>query len=187
MDTKTRLRKLLYEGKHGHKNEYGCVMVYLKIDKKDWDAILNEIDDKDLYNPAEDPTFGKEHDPHVTILFGLHGTIKDSEIEPELKNITPPKMSFDGISEFSNEKFEVIKFDVKSDDLNSLNKQFKEFPVTETYPNYHPHCTIAYLKPKMAEKYKEKLQKFKDLKFTAENIVYSKVDGTKKSYDFKGQ
>ena len=35
MEIKKLLRKALLEGKHkNHKNEYGCVMVYLDIDKK---------------------------------------------------------------------------------------------------------------------------------------------------------
>jgi 2'-5' RNA ligase len=187
MDTKTRLRKaLLTEGKHGHKNDYGCVMVFLKIDKKDWDGILDQIDEEDLYQPEDDPSYGKEDKPHVTILYGLHDTIEDSEIEPDLKDIKEPSIKIKGISEFSNPKFDVLKFDVDSEDLHKLNKRFNEYPTTQTYPDYHPHMTIAYLKPKMAEKYKKKFKDIKDLKFEADHIVYSKVDGTNKTYDFKG-
>ncbi len=184
MDTKTRLRRYLLEGKHSHKNDYGCVMVFLKVDQKEWDNLLNQIEEEDLYQPKDDPSYGKETNPHVTILYGLHGTIKDSEIESDLKDIKEPSIKMKGISEFSNDKFDVLKFDVDSKDLNKLNKRFNEYPNTQTYPDYHPHCTIAYLKPKTAEKYKKKLKDVK-INFECENIVYSKVDGTEKTYDFK--
>lgn len=69
--------------------------------------------------------------------------------------------------------------------MHKLNKNFREFPHTNTYPDYHPHCTIAYLKPKMADKYIKKLNDSIEMEMTPNNIVYSKVDGSKKTYNFK--
>lgn len=186
MDIKKLLRKALLEGKHkNHKKEYGCVMVYLDVNKKDWNSILDLIDDEDLYEPEDDPTYGKENKPHVTILFGLHSDVPDSDIEKEISKIKTPKIEFEGISAFKNELFEVLKFDVKSDDLHKHNKRFREYPHTNNFKNYHPHCTIAYLKPNMSEKYIKKLNEIKDINMKSSHIVYSKVDGTKKTYNFK--
>jgi len=188
MDIKQTLRKALLEGKHKkttHKNEYGCLMVNLEIDQKDWDKLSSIIKDEDLYQPEDDPTYGRETEPHVTVLFGLHGDIPDADIEKQIAKMKKPELSFKGISAFKNELFEVLKFDVESEDMHKLNKEFRKFPHTTSYPNYHPHCTIAYVKPNMADKYIKKLNELKDIKSTVSDIVYSKVDGTKKTYDFQ--
>jgi 2'-5' RNA ligase len=182
MDIRKKLRELLTEGKHKktHKNEYGCVMVNLDINK--WDDLLNLIDNEDLYNPKDDPSYGKEKNPHVTILYGLHEDIPLEEIEEELSNISTPSLKFSDVSSFKNPQFDVLKFDVDSKDLNKLNKKFKEFPYTTDFPKYHPHCTIAYLKPKMADKYIKKIEEFLEIKMTPSHIVYSMVNGNKKKY-----
>ena len=185
MDIKQRLRTLLNEGKHkntDHKNEFGCVMIFLDADKKAWEAMEDLIDDEDLYEPKDDPSFGKEDDPHVTILFGLHTDIPDADIEKEIDKIKMPKLEFKGVSAFKNKQFEVIKFDVESKDMHKLNKQFREFPHTLTYPDYHPHCTIAYVKPDKADKYIKKLKNSLNIDMTPSHIVYSKSDGTEKTY-----
>ena len=184
MDIKTRLRIALLEGKHtkNHKNDYGCVMVYLNVDQDKWDAMQDMIDEDDLYEPEDDPSYGKETEPHVTVLFGLHNDIPDSDIEDEINKIKRPEIKFGGISSFSNPKFDVLKFDIDSKDMHQLNKKFREFPYTSNYPDNHPHCTIAYLKPNMAEKYIKKLKNSVDMDMETSHVVYSKSDGTKKSY-----
>lgn len=184
MNIRKKLRELLFEGKHKktHKNEYGCVMVYLDVDKDKWDSMLDFIEEEDLYQPKDDPTYGKEKDPHVTILFGLHTDVPLEDVEEEINKISEPSIKFNGISSFSNPKFDVLKFDVESDDLHKLNKKFREFPHTNDFPNYHPHCTIAYLKPKMAEKYIKKLEDKIKMEMTPDHIVYSMADGSKKTY-----
>lgn len=181
MDIKTRLRAALLEGAH-QKSKYGCVMVFLDYDKSEWTEMQDMISDEDLYEPKDETGFGREDEPHVTILYGLHTDIPDSDIEEEIKKLKSPKIKLGKISSFSNEKFDVLKFDVESEDLHKANKKFIEFPHTNDYPKYHPHCTIAYVKKGMAEKYIEKLNKLKDIEVTADEFVYSKPDGKKKRY-----
>jgi 2'-5' RNA ligase len=175
------VRKFLLEVKHNHKNEYGCVMVFLDIDKEKWDDMESLIDDDDLYQPKGDKSYGKEKEPHVTILYGLHNDIPDKDIEKEILKIKKPSIKFKGVSVFKNEKFDVLKFDVESEDMNELNKKFREFPYTSTYDKYTPHSTIAYLKPNTSEKYLKKIKDTFEIETT--HIVYSKADGTKKKYD----
>ena len=187
MNIRQKIRQALLEGKQKkttHKNEYGCLMVYLNADKDKWEEMQNLIDDEDLYQPEDDPTYGRENEPHVTILYGFHGDIKDSDINKEINKIKKPELTFGDVSAFTNEKFDVLKFDVDSKDMHKLNDKFKEFPHTNNYPDYHPHCTIAYLKPKMAEKYIKKLKKFLDIELEPSHLVYSKVDGSKNEYKF---
>ena len=171
---------LLLEAKKDHKHEYGCLMVYLKIE--DWKSLQNSIDEDDLYVDEDDSSYGRETKPHVTILYGLHDNIKDEDIEIDIKDITSPKLKFKNISSFNSDKYDVLKFDVESSDLNKLNKKFTEYPHTTNFPDYHPHCTIAYLKSGKAEKYIKKLKDMVNIVFETEKIVYSKASGEEKTY-----
>lgn len=94
-----------------------------------------------------------------------------------------PKIKMNDVSAFENPKFDVLKFDVDSDDLHDLNKKFIKFPYSSDFPKYHPHCTIAYVKPNKSKDYIDKLNAVDEIKFKATKIVYSKADGTKKEYD----
>lgn len=172
---------LLKEGAHNG-NKYGCVMVFFEYDKSLWKEFQNIIDEEDLYEPKDESGFGKEKEPHVTILYGLHDTIPDKDVEEEIKNIKTPKLKMGKVSSFNNDKFDVLKFDVESDDLHKLNKKFNKFPNTNDYPKYHPHSTIAYVKKGKAKKYIDKLNDFKDIEFESVKIVYSKANGDKKNY-----
>jgi len=176
------LRKALLEGKHTHKNEYGCVMISLEEQGNRWGEMLSIIEDEDLYNPKEDPSFGKELKPHVTVLFGLHEAIPLEEIEVEIDKIKEPSFTFNGVSSFTSKEYDVLKFDVTSKDFNKLNTKFKEFPHTSTFKDYHPHCTIAYLKPNMSDKYIKKLKEFVDIDMKPSHIIYSMVDKKEKTY-----
>lgn len=183
MNIKQRLREVLLEAeKKDHKREYGCLMVFLDVDKKAWKELQDMIDKDDLYTEKDDDGYGLEDKPHVTVLYGLHGEIEDKDLEVEIHKITEPKISFKNISTFEADKYDVLKFDVASSDLVKLNKKFKEFPHTSTFPNYHPHCTIAYLKKGVAEKYIKKAKDLVKMDMEPEKIVYSKVDGSEKEY-----
>lgn len=187
MDIKARLRQTLLEGAHKNNKgkSYGCVMVFLGYNKSDWKQLQDLIDEEDLYNPKDETGFGREIDPHITILYGLHDNIQDSDIKKEIDLLKEPKLKLGKVSSFSNDKFDVLKFDVESKDLHAANKKFCEFPFTSNFPKYHPHCTIAYVKKGMADKYIAKLNKVAEIDVTSDKIVYSKADGSKKSYKFK--
>lgn len=175
MDIKKILRKHLL---NEQRIRYGCVMVYLDVDQDWWDELQNKIDDDDIYDNKENE-FGRENEPHVTILYGPHGDIPDEDIEKVIKKLKPPKITLQKISAFENE-FDVLKFDVESDDLHEMNEKFKKFPYTSDYPDYHPHATIAHLKKGTGKKYFDILDE--KIEIEPEKIVYSKADRTKKEY-----
>jgi 2'-5' RNA ligase len=185
MNIKNALRKrLLAEGATGHK--YGCVMLFLPIKKTWWDKLTDEIDKDDVYNPEGERDYGiQAHtDAHVTILYGCLPSVTDKDVEDALYSEPTPKLTIEGISLFENEDFDVVKFDVKSDGLNKLNKKLSEYPHEKSFDDYHAHITICYAKK---GKGKEIIEKLGDIKLDVEasHYIYSKADGTKVRFELK--
>jgi 2'-5' RNA ligase len=169
------------ETKHrGSVYEYGCVMIYLDI--PNWNEIISMIDPEDIYHP-EDQTKGLETNPHVTILYGLHNTVTDSDVKSLVNQIDINKINLKiaGIGVFENKDFDVVKFNVDSRYLHQINSMFRKLPHTSEYPDYNPHITIAYVKPGSGKKYKQDSYEYQLPKIR--NIVYSKTNGEKVIFD----
>jgi 2'-5' RNA ligase len=182
---KTLFRKKINEGKHNDKFEFGCVMVYLDVNKEDWDNLESMIDKDDLYLGKDgDRGYGFETEPHVTVLYGLHDDIPLEDIEEVINKLKRPELKMQKVSSFNNPEFGVLKFDVESDDLHKENKKFTEFPHTTSYPDYHPHATIAYIKPDKIDEYVKKFKDIEPIEVVVDKVVYSMADGTKKNYPF---
>ena len=165
--------------KESNDHEYGCLMIHPDIDNQN--KITSLIDKDDLYQP-NNPNYGIQNNPHVTILYGLHSDVKFDDIRNIIDDYNSPiDIEIDGIGVFNNEEFDVVKLNVKSDSLHELNKKISEFPHTTDYPDYNPHMTIAYVKPGLGNKYlsDEFRRKFKDVRkfyYTGpnQNINYTK-------------
>jgi 2'-5' RNA ligase len=164
------------------KYNYGCVMLYFKV--PELEDYISKIEDKDVY---DEKGYGIETKSHITLLYGLHDDeIKEKEVFDLLLKYEYPDLLLVKPSLFENDDYDVLKFDVKYPKktekiLHIVNKELEDtFPYTSDYPDYHPHCTIAYLKKGEGKKY---VEMFKDAEITVhpEKIVYSKADGKKKS------
>lgn len=159
------------EGKD-QKVEYGAAMVNFKI--KDWNKITNIIDKEDIYDK---PTFGVEKNPHVTILYGFHNSVKSDDVKKIIESIIdikkPIEIEITKISYFEvkGQDYDVVKFDITSPILHKLNKVLKELPHTSSFPDYHPHMTISYVKKGTAKKYEQNLKK--TVKLRSNEIVFS--------------
>jgi 2'-5' RNA ligase len=184
MDIKKLLReKLESKESKNDKYDYGCVMLFLDVPKKEWVKLQDLIDNEDdLYFEENNDGFGRENEPHVTILYGIHADVPDEDVEKLIKEIKEPKIELKKVSTFKNEKFDVLKFDVESEDLQKLNKKFKTLPHTSTYPDYHPHVTIAYMNKGVSDQYIKALNDNEPIKVKIKSIVYSKPDKTQKTY-----
>jgi len=164
----------------GNTYSYGCAMIYFNM--PEMDDLHAKIEERDIYMEDGDNSYGLENEPHVTLLYGIHSDeVSDDEVMKLLNSFksTLNTIKLTKVSKFENSKFEVLKFDAEGDVLHEINSTLcKELPFTTDYPDYHPHMTIAYLKPKMAQKYIDILE---GMNFELEPVkfVYSKPDGTK--------
>jgi hypothetical protein len=174
-----KFNELLTEGKT-HKNDFGCLMVYL--DFPDISEIHDSIDPDDIYTDPNDPTYGLEEEPHVTLLYGFHEEVEPKELLTAIQkeNVcgVPTTVLLQGPTLFSNEIFDVLKYDVLDNWPHMMNKVVREFPHTNKFKDYHPHVTIAYLKPGKGKKYTSN----KKIPVICDHIIYSPISGKKSKY-----
>ena len=160
--------------------EYACLMMGANI--PDWKEKISIVKEEDLYKEGDD--FGYEKEPHVTIIYGLHyEDIIVEEICDQIKLLYPVKVTIDTISIFETQQgYDVVKYDVPlTDDLKDYRKYFETFyPNTQTYKDYHPHMTIAYVKPGEGKKYVQKVTPF-EVNFN--KAIYSTPEEEKFVFD----
>lgn len=135
-----------------HKHKFSSTQIQLP---KSIGAIMArlaaEIPDTEL---AQD---GREDDHHVTVKYGLH-TNQVADVRAILKDEPPVAVRFGKTSLFDSAEtkndYDVVKVVVESGDLKRLNAKIsKALEVTDTYPTYKPHATIAYVKAGRGYKY----------------------------------
>ena len=166
--------------KTGH--DYGCMMLYVMLD--DIKSIHEKIDKEDIYTEKEDDSYGIEEETHITIKYGFKKNVSDHEVLDICKESKFSDIKFNKVSLFENEKFDVLKFDIKSKVLDELNEKISKFPNEDKYPDYHAHSTIAYIKKGKGDKY---VKMFKNINLVGipDKLVYSNIDNTKLSLDIE--
>ncbi|GEM_PF-5427924 len=124
------------------------------------------IPDSDLYIDPNDPSYGREDTPHITVKYGLH-TESSEEVRKVVQMSGIPKITaqLGKVSIFPGKgdtPYDVVKLDVTSSDtvnllkhdLPTLNQSLSEsLKVTDTHPKYIPHITLAYVKKGQGKKY----------------------------------
>lgn len=176
----TTYRKFLESKHHGSDYKFGCIMIYLDI--PNWNEIISFIKEDDIYHP-EDPSKGLETDPHVTVLYGLHSNVTDSDVQSIVDQIDGGKLKLkiSGVGVFENKDFDVVKFNIESHYLHQVNSMFRTLPYSSDYPDYKPHITIAYVKPGTGKKYEDNSFEYGLPK--VRKIVYSKPDDEKTEFN----
>lgn len=112
-----------------------------------------KIPDTELYTEENDDSYGREEEPHVTVRYGLE-TDNPADLK-ELGSLPPITVKTGKVSIFETDKYDVVKVDVESDSLTEANKKVGEIAEVpgETFKEYTPHITIAYVKKGEGKKY----------------------------------
>lgn len=152
--------------------DYGCVMINFYI--PNWNNILKEIDKDDIYDEVG---YGLEKETHITLLYGYPKEVEVKDIKNIIGNLDSFYIEIQETSIFQNDSYDVLKFDVNHDILYMLNDSLKQLPNTSTFPDYHPHMSVSYIKKGRGVKYIKKYDNLIVAKPT--EIVYSLPTGTK--------
>jgi 2'-5' RNA ligase len=169
-----KLKDLIKEA--AQKFEYGCAMLYFNF--PEIYKIQDAINPKDLYEEEGDRSFGFEEEPHTTLLFGLHEEVIVEDVRKVLDNFTFSTCTLLNASLFENPDYDVLKFDVKGENLHAANAALAQYPHTTNFPDYHPHLTVAYLQPGTGKKY-VKMLKNQKFELVPQYAVYSQPSGVK--------
>lgn len=156
--------------------EFGCIMI--KINFENWNSLKNIISSEDIYNEGE--SYGFETQPHLTLIYGLHKEVTTEQVKSILGNFNLDRLSIevDGIGNFENSDYDVLKFNViKTETLKQIHDFLSELPNSDKYPDYNPHITIAYLKKGTSKKYLDR--NFKMVIPEIESVIFSKPTGEK--------
>jgi len=168
----------------GSKPKYGCLMLTDQI--YDWNEQASFIDQNDIIDHPHkaEKVPGIEDECHVTILYGFHQENDVDYIKQVIDEFTKKSIQIEltDISCFSNEEYDVIKYDVSSDILHQMNAALKYYcPFTSNFPEYHPHMTIAYVKKGEGEKYCKTFDE--PIKMTLGTLKYSDPNKVKTSWE----
>ncbi len=147
---------------------YGCVM--MDADIKNWvDFHLAGINEDDVYLKPYDESYGLEEQAHVTIVYGIH----EEEVDPQRMAdmiehyMKPVTVTIKEIDIFPGKEYDVVKYNVPvTGQIQGYRDVFMQVPNTQTFPEFHPHMTIAYVKPGEGKKYKTELREPFQVTFT---------------------
>ncbi len=129
-------------------------------------------DDMLYFDPQEPNDYGREKDLHVTIKFGLTQSYTPQQMVEFLKGTKSFFIKILGMDIFSNPQFDVIKMNVDGEELRRLRQIFDKLPNVDEYKEYHPHLTLAYVKPGLGRLFQNRtIGKFARVPIS--QIVYS--------------
>ncbi len=158
----------LVEGRY----EYGCIMA--QIDEESARLVLDfnykMISEDFIYKEGDD--FGREQHPHITLKYGLVGNYTEEQMKQMLRTTIPFDVQVKGVSVFeSDDRYDVVKFDVDSPVLHQLHEMFGRLPNHDENPEYHPHMTLAYVRKGMGKRFVRNPSKF--ARVPIKTVIYS--------------
>lgn len=142
-----------------------------------------EVTDEDIYATQKEPSFGREDEIHITILYGIHNSRPD-QVAKLLRNNGPINVRLGKIGVFTNPlKYDVVMIEVDSPDLHKLyNLLDKGVAHSNRYNVYSPHVTIAYVKKGRAWDYYG-IDKWVGTEFSMNHVIFSSKNGIKHQID----
>lgn len=126
-----------------------------------------------IHKPDE---YGFPDDKHVTVLYGIHAEYPSLALQDFIQHYPRFLVTLGKVSLFKSDEYDVVKLDVRSPDLHVLNSEFKEIEEnTQSFPNYIPHATIAYVKCGTCD-HLEGIDTLNGLSFVPEFIQFSSTN-----------
>lgn len=158
----------LTSSQHSEEQSYSCLMFNLPGELAFEVRMLGDlIPIQDLVEK------GKELNPHITVKYGLHADDPE-EVRKAIQEAAPIAIQLGKTSSFSNDKYDVVKIEVESKGLHDLNKKVCDtLPHTDTYPDYKPHVTIAYVKKGLGEHYAKRLNLLEGKVAVFDRLIFS--------------
>lgn len=140
----------------GKKNVHDYSNTQVRVAGKPAQKIVEfgkRIPDSELYLDPQDPSYGREEEPHITVRYGL-ATDNPQDLA-KLSELPSIKAKLGEVSIFETDNYDVVKAEVDSDSLKAANKKVGELVELpgETFKDYQPHATIAYVKKGEGKKY----------------------------------
>jgi hypothetical protein len=152
--------------------DFSCLLVALPDDmsKQVIDWANKNIPDSVLFDKE---TKGREDFPHITVKYGINSEDPEQVVKL-LENEQSVSFVLGQISLFdTNPDFDVVKIEVKSKDLEKLNKKVSEaVEVTDSHPGYIPHVTLAFVQKGFGDNFKGMMD-FDGLSGTINKLIFS--------------
>jgi 2'-5' RNA ligase superfamily/D-alanyl-D-alanine carboxypeptidase len=147
------------------------------------------IPDSALYTDPDDPSYGREESPHVTVKYGLHDETPE-KVRALLRREPPVTVTLGKTSIFpakDGDPYDVVKVDVGSAALRRLNARIgRALKVTDTHPDYKPHLTLAYVRAGEGRKYQGD-KSLAGRKVTIHSLTFSSSNGETVEIPFGGR
>lgn len=144
--------------------------------RKLYDYVRN-IPEDILYYGDDRERYGRETESHITVLYGLH-TTNPEDVMKIVKGFGPIIAKLGKISKFECDKYDVIKVDINSPQLHSLNVLLSKLDNTNDYDTYKPHMTLAYVQKGRGNSFVGDSE-FEGLSCTFDKLIFSSKGGTK--------
>lgn len=162
---------------------YGCILARFGEPLAGAIRAWGDTIPDELVFDDEDGELGREDKPHVTVKYGLHTSDTD-EVLSKVSGWPPFEVTLGKTSVFHGDgDYVVLKLSVQSRDLVALNRHVSRvFEVTDTYPEYKPHATIAYMVRKPEDPYYYQqffTDNFEGMTATIDELEFSAADGRK--------
>lgn len=172
--------------KEGVNYEYSCTKIDLPDDLSESVISWGEknISEKDLFI-EDDVAKGRENDIHITVLYGITDQ-KPHKTSKVIKETKPFEVRLGLINAFKdNKKYDVIKIEVESGDLERLHYELRDKINNEnSFPTYKPHVTILFAKKGSADKFIGD-ETFKGKTFMVNKIVFDNINGDSYKMELK--
>jgi 2'-5' RNA ligase len=164
--------------KHSYSN------TQLRIPREITEKVLEfglSIPDEKVYTDPEDPAYGRELNPHITIKYGLV-TENPDDIENLVEDDVyafPVKLGKVSLFSKDDKPYDVVKVGVESEELHRLHNLFSKLENKDGNPEYVPHMTVAYVKKGMGDDYVGR-DDFDGMEFVADSFDFKDQSGNGK-------